>query len=205
MHFGTSTGISKKNDKLLRWFLIAILLGTLFGSVLYVLYPSHMIWHEPLFRQGIGTAPAAFDFTEMFLAICVVSVFWTVLTAVLGTSLAAIPLTFCLLVMRAAAIGAVLSELYCMQGTTGLLTAVLFVMPYAVFSMFVYVLGIRESIRFSLSLLQLVKQGRGDSLSVRLYLMRFLMILILTLAGGLLQCVWLKYGYTGFLELMAKG
>ncbi len=205
MHFGTSIRISGKNDKLLRWFLIAILLGTLLGSVLYVLYPSHMIWQESLFRQGIGTAPAAFDFTEMFLAICIVSVVWTFLMAVLGTSLVGVPFIICLLVLRAAAIGAVLSELYCLQGSAGLLTAVLFVMPYAVFSMFVYVLGIRESIRFSVSLLQLVRQGRGDSLSVRLYLIRFLMILMLMLAAGLLQCVWLKYGYTGFLEWMANG
>lgn len=208
MNVGTSMEFSRKEEKTKKTvplLLVAVMVGTLLGSALYSLYPCHEIWQGSLFRQGMGTTPAAFEFPDMLLAICGVSVVWTLLAAVLGMSLAGPPLTICLLVFRASALGVVLAELYVLQGLGGFLTALLFVMPYALFTMFVFGLGIRESLKFSLSLLRLVRQNREEPLSVRLYAVRFLILLILMIAAGLLQCVWLKYGYSEFLKMMVKG
>lgn len=194
MKHGMDTG-----NPLFRLFL-PVLAGCILGSVLFARYAENAIWQSCLLRQGLGAEVAVFP--AMLGTICAVPLFWLLCTAVCGTSLAAAPLAYGLLCLRGMALGAVLCGVYIQQAAAGVLTALLFIMPYALCSTILFAAGAREALRFSTVMMQILRNQGETMISVRMYAIRFLVLAVLLAAAGLLQCLWLKYGYAGFLDLM---
>ncbi len=186
----------------MRWLYAVVMAGVVLGSVLYALKPNLGVWTWALFRQGFGTTVAAAEFSGMLLELWVFPLLWMLGAAVCGTSLIGTPLTAIMLAFRAAALGVVLGELYYLQGAWGILTALLFVIPYAFFALFLSVLATREAMRFSASVCHIVLQGREEVLSVRMYLIRFAVIAVLLSLLALLQLILLRYCYPVFFKFM---
>lgn len=199
MKHGTSAGYVKNPVLLL---LLTVLLGTMLGSLFYTFCPDSEFWRQAMFRQGMGTAASAFSFGNLLFHIAGVSLIWLMLAMLSGMSLAGVPLSVGLLLLRGVALGAVLGEVYLVQGVTALLTVSVFVMPYALVSTFLFLLGIREAMRFSSGMFRLVCKGREEKLSLRLYAFRFLILALFLSAAGLLQCLLLRCGYPAYLEFM---
>ncbi len=198
MKYRTETG----NAGLMRCLLLTAA-GVIMGSVLYAAYPAASLWQNPLFRQGMGTDPAAHTLLRMLAELCAVPLFWLFCTAVCGVSLAGKPLAYGLLLLRGTALGALLCGVYSQQGAAGFLTAVLFIMPFALCSLLLFVVGIKEALRLSASLLRMLAGNREETLSVRSYVVRFLVLAGVTVIAGLLQGIWLRQVYPMFLDFMA--
>lgn len=172
---------------------ISVFTGAISGSILKAVIPDAGMLHTAFFRQGLGLEIRNSEIGELLLHLCGIPLLWMLFAAVLGTSLAGKPLGFGLLFFRGMAVGAVLCELYLLQGAGAFLTAVLFVFPFAAAGTFLFMLAVREMNRFSAALIRCV-QG-GESPEVRLYLLRFLVLAGFLLLTGGLQCIWLKSGF----------
>ncbi len=172
------------------------LLSSMLGSILCSLYPAWKIWETPFFTQGMGVAFPTFTMSDLLLRLCIFPILWMVLIVLSGISLAGVPISGAFFLLRASALGAALTHLYAHEGVRGFTLALFFVMPYAMISSILYILGIREASGFSLSLLRLLREGKKCEISVRLYLMRFLALCLMMILVGIIQCIWLKYVYS---------
>lgn len=199
----TSLHVERKPQNAVFLLFVVVLAGTIAGSILSAFFPALPLWQNTLFRQGIGTAAAAFDPAYLLWDVCGVSLLWLAACGISGLSLAGIPFAMSILLVRGMALGAILSTLYRQQSVGGLLTAVVFVMPYVLLSTFALVLGVREALRFSLGLCRLTLEGAQENrISIRLYAIRYAVLAVMLLAAGLLQCLLLRCGYPLFLNSM---
>ncbi len=182
--------------------LLTLCIGAAAGSILNAFVPELNICHSPLLRQGMGTDMAAYSTGRSLLELCGIPLFWMLCTGLAGTSLVGKPLAFGLLLWRGTALGAVLCEIYMMQGIAGLLTAFLFAAPCAMSGTFLFLIGTREAIRFSSALFCHVSNGSEDIPPLRLYMLRFLVTAAFLMLSGGIQCIWLKTAYPAYLEWM---
>ncbi|MDE5768237.1 MAG: hypothetical protein K2H82_02510, partial [Oscillospiraceae bacterium] len=133
---------------------VMIAAGVVLGSVLRALHPTWGIWEHPLFLQGIGLAVSPEHGKLMyyvFTPVCCLAVF-----AALGLSAVGIAGVPFLLILRGSAVGAVLELLYTTYGIRGIVTALLFIMPYVCVATLLMALGAREAFGFSLQITGLV-------------------------------------------------
>lgn len=193
--------LSNPSRNTIMW--LALFTGTAVGSVLWVLFPDTELWQTPLLRQGIGTEMAAFEMPAILWELCGVPLVWLIFMAVLGTSLCGRPAACMLLLLRGAAIGAVLCGIYHTQGAAGILTACLFVIPFALTGICLFLLAAREASRFSAALCACVLHDSAEKPVIRPYLLRFLVLAGGLLLSGTVQNLWLQYGYPLYLDLMA--
>ncbi len=182
--------------------LLFILAGVIIGSIGCVTLPECALWENSLFRQGIGTDPAAYPFGFLLLRAVGIPLLWMLLALLIGMSLVGVPFSYALLLFRGMALGTVLAQLYLIQGVTGCLTALLFVMPYALAGIFLYATGMRESLRLSSGMFRFLCLDRGEKPELRLYLIRYAVLLLFLCIIGLLQCLLLRYGYPEYLKIM---
>ena len=170
--------IQKTNVQIILLFMI-LLLGTVAGSVLNALYPEWHIWNNATFRQGIGIL------TEQRFYCIAAPIFWLAVTAALGLSATGLPVVPLILFLRGAALGAVLEQFYTENFS---FTGLLLMMPYACLTSFLMILGVREALRFSMQITGLLCETmQDDAVSVRLYIIRFIVLFIFMLILGLLQ------------------
>lgn len=202
MNYGAGLQKSKSTQNSVFLLLLLVLAGTAAGSVLSAVYPACPLWQNVLFRQGMGVFTDDGSFLAVLWQVAGVSLLWLTLYALSGISLAGALFAAGFLLLRGAALGVVLGELYRALGLAGLPGAVLFVMPYALITAFAMALAARESIRFSLRLCRMTRSGIQEEGSLRLYAVRFLVLSVLLLTAGLLQCLLLKLGYPAFQEYM---
>lgn len=174
--------------------------GVVLGSMLRALHPAWGIWEHPGLLQGIGLASA--PECGLFVYYAVTPVCCLAVLAVLGLSavgIAGVPL---FLIFRGMAVGAVLELLYATDGLRGIVTALLFVMPYMCMTTLFLMLGAREAFGLSLQITGLVcEKPQEQDISVKLYMIRFLVLFALLVGTGLVQCVWIGSVYPGFLKL----
>ncbi len=182
--------------------LLFILAGAIIGSIGCVAAPEYGLWENVIFRQGIGTDSAAYPFGFLLLRAAGIPILWMLFAMFTGFSLAGAPFACALLLFRGMALGTVLAQLYFAQGVTGCLTALLFVMPYTLAGIFLYATGMRESLRLSYGIFRFVCLGRGEKPVLRLYLIRYAVLLLFLCIIGLLQCLLLRFGYPVYLEIM---
>lgn len=170
--------IQKTNVQIILLFMI-LLLGTVAGSVLNALYPEWHIWDNATFQQGIGILTG-----QRFYCIAA-PIFWLAVTAALGLSATGLPVVPLVLFLRGAALGAVLEQFYTENFS---FTGLLLMMPYACLTSFLMILGVREALRFSMQITGLLCETmQDDAVSVRLYIIRFIVLFIFMLILGLLQ------------------
>lgn len=200
MKYRTSNEASHKAGKSFHLLFIGFISFVMLGSILYVLYPTYPIWQDLIFTQGMSVALEEFSMPHLMLSLCVIPIIWMLVIAISGTSMIGAPITCGLFILRASALGSVLTQLYVCQGIGGIGTAMLFVMPYALVSSVLYILGIREAMRFSLNILRLVWKNECNSMSLRLYAMRFLAMLLMMVLAGVLQCILIRFGYSDYME-----
>ncbi len=173
--------------------LVLVLAGTVIGSVLRVLWKDLPLWENTFFLQGIGL-PETTDFGEILVYCTLMPLLWLALYAALGLSLAGIPGVLGLLVLRGAAMGSVLSELYMTRGIGCLPTVLGCVMPCAFLGTLLFTLAAREALRAGFRLVQLVFcRVQTGVLSLRLYAARFLVLTVSLLLLGTLQSCLLYY------------
>lgn len=191
------------SDPITAALLLTLCLGVAVGSILNAFVPAPDICHNPLLRQGMGTDMAAYSAGRSLLELCGIPLFWLFCTGIAGTSVVGKPLAFGLLLWRGTALGAVLCDIYMLQGIAGFLTAILFAVPCALTGTFLFLISTREAIRFSSALFRHTLNGSEELPPLRLYMLRFLVTAVfLTLSGGV-QCIWLKTAYPVYLEWMA--
>lgn len=180
-------------------FVLTILTGTALGSVLEVLYPGWALWQNAVFRQGMGLMGTSF--WELmgcaFLGLAILAAFGLSVIGALGA--------YAVLLCRGMALGAVLAELYVRDGFAGLLTGVLFVMPYAFGAVLVLLLAARETCRCAGCMAAcLAGNEEAERFSGGLYVLRFVVLaaLLLLLTGA--QSALLRFAYPAFLHFMVN-
>ncbi len=172
----------RREIQILLLFLI-LTAGTIAGSILCAKHPGWGFWENMTFRQGLGIL------TEQKFYSIAAPLFWLAVTAALGLSATGLPLVPCVLFLRGAAFGAVLERLY-LQSTPGEIGKALpLILPYAYCTTFVMLFGAREALRFSMQITGLLceKNPDEDAVSVRLYVIRFLVLFFFMLLFGMIQ------------------
>lgn len=195
MNNRTSRGIPHTINWSFHLFFGGFILSVMLGSVFCTLYPAWEIWQNPFFTQGMGISFPTYSMSGLMIRLCVIPIAWMILVAVSGMSLTGIPITGFLFLLRASALGCVLTQLYADEGIQTIAYVLLFVMPYALISSLLYILGIREASRFSLSLVRILRKSNNDEVNLRLYLMRLIVLILLMIVTGIIQCFWLRYVY----------
>lgn len=191
--------IFKQRTSQLVLLCMAVVVGVILGSILRAFYPAWEVWENTAFLQGIGTVSPKHGivFYYVLTPLCCLAIF-----AVLGLSAVGLAGAPCFLVLRGAAIGAVLEILYASSGSQGIFTALLFVMPYACATTLVMTFGAREAFGFSMQIAGLVcEKTQENKISVQLYIVRFVVLFLLLAGLGILQCLWSGYVYPLFLNL----
>ncbi len=185
--------------------MVTLVTGVVLGSVLCALFPGWGIWQSGIFRQGMGTLYYLSSFEALFLQLMGLSGIWLAFLAFSGTSLLGIPAAAGILLMRGMALGAVLQEVYRMQGAVGFLTSLIFVVPYALGVTLIFSLGARETVRTSRWIWELAR-GRfpEEEASLKMFGLRYLAAAGLLAVMNLLQSAWLMWGYPVFLGKMTQ-
>ncbi|MBR3631162.1 MAG: hypothetical protein IKN55_11930 [Oscillospiraceae bacterium] len=174
---------------------VTALLGTAVGSVLTVLYPGLKIWDFPAFRQGFGIEPMSFVCLLGFscLSICA--------AAVSGLSACGIPGVHLAVFSKSAALGAVLAGYYHADGFAGLLTSLLFVLPFGLCSLLVLLHAAQEACCGARWLTKAVLHAPAGDFPLKHYAICFWILALIQLGltalqYGLLCC------YPAFLSFM---
>ena len=188
--------------KILFLLTISILTGALLGGVLEVLHPDWQIWQNEVFRQGMGLSGKGFH--EMLIQYTYDSMIWLVILAILGLSVFGVPTAVLTLMLRGSAIGAILAELYRNNGFAGVMTVLLFIMPYVLTSTGIMMLSARETVRSTHVLIACISGKETEKIPLGIYCLRWLVLTIAMFLLTLLQCAWLSYGYPAFLRLAIR-
>lgn len=192
--------LKQRTSQMLVLFL-AVFAGVMLGSILRAFYPTWTIWENTTFLQGMGLdiiSPHGKIFHYILTPF-----FWLAVLGALGLSAVGLAGAPCVLFLRGTALGAILEVLYVSDGIKGVLTALLFIMPYAFSATIIMTLGARETFRFSMQIAGLVcEKTQENMISVQLYAVRFLVLFILLTGLGALQCLWFQYGYPVLIHLL---
>jgi len=171
----------KRNTQIVILFLI-IILGAIAGSIFRALHPDWNIWNNQTFRQGMGIV------TEYRFYCIAAPVFWLAITAILGLSATGLPFVPCILFLRGAAVGAILEQIYEQSGFLTALPSLLMIMPYIYLSSFVMLFAAREALKFSMQITGLLCDSSHDEeVSVKLYIIRFMILFLFIIILGILQ------------------
>ena len=191
--------IQQRTSQIIVLFLI-LTIGVMLGSTGRALHPDWSIWENLTFQQGMGIIP------DTFMNCIFTPVFWLALMAALGLSAAGAAGTPLILIMRGAALGAILEQLYANESFIGFLKIILFVMPYAFSTSVVMLFGAREAFRFSIQIIGLLcDKTQDDGVSVRLYMLRFFILFIFMIILSFVRMLILRYGYSAFISIFLKG
>ncbi len=196
MHWRTSRNAEKKGGLLRLFWMVAV--GTLTGSVLATLYPEYTVWQNPVFRQGIGLN------TMSFLHLTGCACLAIGILAALGLSMLGAAGAYAVVFCRGAAFGAVLTEVYRTQDIAGILTSLLFVVPFALMSILVLLPAARETCRGAGWLMRSVLGTEEDAFPLAGYALRFWILALLQFVLTASQYLLLHFGYPAFLHLMVN-
>ncbi len=194
-----NSGTSRKIFLLLT---VSVLTGALLGGVLEVLHPDWHIWENRIFRQGMGLS--GLEFRQMLIQYTLDSMLWLVILAILGLSVFGVPTAVLTLLLRGSAIGAILAELYHDNGFAGVMTVLLFIMPYVLVSTGIMLLSARETVRSTYVLIACISGKETEKIPLGLYCLRWLVLTVSMFIATLIQCAWLSYGYPAFLRLAVR-
>ena len=194
-----NSGTSRKIFLLLT---VSVLTGALLGGVLEVLHPDWHIWENRIFRQGMGLS--GLEFRQMLIQYTLASMLWLVILAILGLSVFGVPTAVLTLLLRGSAIGAILAELYHDNGFAGVMTVLLFIMPYVLVSTGIMLLSARETVRSTYVLIACISGKETEKIPLGLYCLRWLVLTVSMFIATLIQCAWLSYGYPAFLRLAVR-
>lgn len=157
-------------------FLTAVTAGEMAGGCLRMLLPRLDIWESRLFLHGIGICGG--DAGAVRCHILLFSLLWMTAFFVLGMMVAARVTSLLLLFLHGMALGSELAILYSGQVWTGLLTAILFVMPYALGQTGIWLVSAREAWRSPSLKYSCTGRGEAGETSLRIYLLRFAVLAI---------------------------
>ena len=174
---------------------VTAVMGTAAGSILAMLYPTLPLWQHPAFRQGFGIEPMSFLRLLGFscLALCAAAAAGLSVLGVIG-SLSAV-------FAKAAALGAVLAGYYKAGGFAGLLTSLLFVLPFGFCSLLLLLFAVREACSGTRWLTRAVLHTAAGEYPLKRYAVCFWVLALIQLGltaaqYGLLCC------YPTFLSFM---
>ncbi|MBP0972491.1 MAG: hypothetical protein J5851_01135 [Oscillospiraceae bacterium] len=171
--------------------------GTVTGSILAMLYPAWPLWQNIAFRQGMGLE--SLRFLHLFgLASLALAV-----TAVSGLSVPGMAGAFGAVFCKGMALGAVLAGLYRNGGPGGLLTAMLFVMPFALGSIVLLLFAAREACACACWLTGAVLKRAAGEFPLKRYAIAFWMLAAIQLALTAAQYGVLRL-YPAFLSCMIQ-
>lgn len=176
----------------------SVFAGAVAGSFLAMLYPELPLWDSRVFRQGIGLEDMPFWMLTGFscLSLCIM--------AALGLSALG---AFCppiVIFCKSAALSAVLAQLYRSSCTAGLLTAVLFIMPFGLGSLLITMLAGREAMQSGWWILRAVIGSSSDAFPLRRYAVWSWAMAALQLGLTAAQYGLIHAGYPAFLRLMTN-
>ncbi len=190
MKTGTSPASGVKRLPVMMTLFFIVAAGILPGSLLAANPEGTLLLH-PLLRQGMGLPSGGF--LMQLGQTAGIALLWLLLYAMCGVSLAGVPLSAGMLLLRGMALGAVLTDVYLQRGVGGMLTAAVYVMPYAMVSTWLLLLGVREAMRLSVHLCRLLTGcDMGEQHSLRGYALRYGLLAVLLCAAGLLQSLLLQ-------------
>ena len=144
------------------------------------------------------------EFRQMLIQYTLDSMLWLAILAILGLSVFGVPAAVLTLMLRGSAIGAILSELYHNNGFAGIMTVLLFIMPYVLVGTGIMLLSARETIRSTYVLIACISGKETEKIPLGLYCLRWLVLTVSMFIATLIQCAWLSYGYPAFLRLAVR-
>lgn len=186
-----------KPNVMLGCLLTALTAGEVAGSVLYVLHPSAGIWENALLAHGLGVLGG--DFPAVTAGILLYSLLWLILFAAAGCLRLSALFAQLLVFLHGLTLGEKLAFLYRGQVLTGLVTAVLFVMPFALAQTVLFLLAARECMR-TLRRQKRLSSGRAGVTERRTYVLRFAVLAVGMLLLALMQGFWMGNVYPACLR-----
>lgn len=125
-------------DAIQRILLLLLGAGVAVGSCVTAAFPEWKIWNKWEFLQAIGTGFCSDSYGSTLLNLMSGTMLWFAVILLLGVSLVGYPTVYGVLLLRGIALGSVLVTLYQQQGAAGILTACVFVVPFALAVTFLY-------------------------------------------------------------------
>lgn len=176
--------------------LIFILLGIVAGTAIYMKYPIAAEQIHGFIKSGnkrtiVEVFREAFDNTFIILLILMFS----------GFSSVSQPIELSALIYRGIVLGISLSYTYAVYAVKGVFICVLMILPHALMTSIILVLAVRESMRMSTAVAIFAFKGQSevtDRPDIKLYLLKFLILLLFLIAASLIDCV-ITYLLTGML------
>lgn len=189
---------SNKQGYSIRILAASAIAGAAVGSILAMLYPELTIWSSRVFCQGIGLEDMP------FWKLSGLSCLSLGMLAALGLSAFGTFSAPVIVFSKAAALSVVLARLYRSTGAAGMLTAVLFLVPFGLGSLLIVMLAGRESMQGGTWILR-VLVGRGeDTFPLRRYAVWFWLLTALQLGLTAAQYGLIHTAYPAFLRLMTE-
>ena len=176
--------------------LIFILLGIVAGTAIYMKYPLAAEQTHGFIKSGnkrtiVEVFREAFDNTFIILLVLMFS----------GFSSVSQPIELSALLYRGIVLGISLSYTYAVYAVKGVFICVLMILPHALMTSIILVLAVRESMRMSTAVAIFAFKGQSDVTDrpdIKLYLLKFLILLLFLIAASLIDCV-ITYLLTGML------
>jgi len=192
-----NNGIKHSEEDIRRTRVITLLfsviaVGVLFGTLFFRGASDKSIFTSDLWCHGF----IKFSYEQSVMDVFMRSVSWTSLYVMMlflmGFCCISQPLQMLLLFMRGCALGVSVSYIYSLYGIRGALVSVFMILPHAVMTSVVLVFAAREAMRCSNLYLLYVSGKNSDSTDtpqLKLYFLRFAVLMAAILVSTLLDCV----------------
>lgn len=176
--------------------LLLILAGIVIGTAVYMKYPDSACYFHGFIKSSskrsiVTVFREAFDNTFILISALMF----------LGFGAVSQPLELSALVYRGVMLGVSLSYTYSVYALKGIFISFLMILPHALMTSVILVLAVRESLRMSNYVTALVFKENSDIIErpkVKMYLLKFLILVLFLLAASLIDCV-ITYLFTGML------
>lgn len=187
--------------KSMLWRMLAALTaGETAGSILYVLFPAAAVWNNAFLAHGLGILGGGCR--DVCSGIALHALLWIGLFAAAGITVMSVSLAQLLVFLHGIMLGAKLAFLYRGQVVTGLVTALLFVMPFAVMQTALLLLAAREAMRSEHRLRRRFGRQSAGETRMRTYTARFAVLAVGMLLLALMQGMWMGMVYPAVLRAL---
>lgn len=158
--------------------------GALLGAAAFAACPEWHMWRSGIWNHGFLRLTVEQTLLHQFLKSFCYSASLLGILFLLGFSVIGQPASLLLLADRGAALGIASALAYSDYGLQGFFVVGCMLMPHVLFSSFLLVLAVRESLRNSNRIAGCAYAEMPEHPSLRLYLIRFAILLVLMLCSA---------------------
>ncbi len=161
-------------------FTIICIISLLSGCIIYRFYPVNEITN--ICENFISNLLKS-TFIEIFFCFLKLDLIYYLLIFYIGTSVVGVPLTFIPIFLKSVYIGYLSSFMYCEYELKGTLFCLVLLYPYFVITTTSLIYASNESVYMCKYLYNtLTNKNTADNISIRLYLIRYLFLIVINIA-----------------------